>query len=128
MQVDEQHRLWYGSMHTRVLRLLVVREIGKPVAKPPLVLVTTDLDSTVEELAARYAARRAIEVTFGEAREHLGADQVHTRTRQAVEQCVPFALYRYTITVVRYINPVTAPTGSGAHPGTPPRRNRPSPT
>ncbi len=94
MQVDEQHRLWYGSMHTRVLRLLVVREIGKPVAKPPLVLVTTDLDSTVEELVARYAARRAIEVTFGEAREHLGADQVHTRTRHAVEQCMPFALYR----------------------------------
>jgi hypothetical protein len=63
---------------------------------------STDLTTPAEDLVARYAARWAIECTFAEAREHLGAGQAQSRVRRAVERTVPFALYCYTITVVLY--------------------------
>ncbi|MEF9907138.1 IS701 family transposase [Streptomyces sp. P9-A2] len=93
--------LWYGSFHTRTVRVILLRD-GDTVSGYDLALVTTDLDTPLSELVARYACRWSIEVAFAEARDLLGAGQAHSRTRHAVERTVPFGLYCYTITVVWY--------------------------
>lgn len=51
---------------------------------------------------SRYAWRWSIEVTFAEARQHLGAGQPRNRVQLAVERTTPFALYCYTIVVLWY--------------------------
>jgi SRSO17 transposase len=93
--------LWYGSFHTRTVRVILLRDDTTDTGYD-LALVTTDLTSSPAELITRYAMRWSIEVTFGEARALLGAGQARSRTRPAVERTVPFALYCYTITVAWY--------------------------
>ncbi|WP_107090757.1 transposase [Streptomyces sp. WM6378] len=111
------HCLWYRSLHTRTVRVLLVRETDKNANKPLLALVTTDLTTPAERLVSRYASRWGIEVTFTEAREHLGAGQAQSRTRRAVEHTVPFALYCYTITVIWYTLHGHHPSDAVNHPG-----------
>ncbi|MEV0785466.1 transposase [Streptomyces sp. NPDC050423] len=93
--------LWYGSFHTRTVRVILLWDDTTDTGYD-LALVTTDLTSSAAELITRYAKRWSIEVTFAEARHLLGAGQAHNRTRAAVERTVPFGLYCYTITVAWY--------------------------
>jgi hypothetical protein len=93
--------LWYGSFHTRTVRVILLRDDTTDTGYD-LALVTTDLASSAADLITRYAMRWSIEVTFAEARGLLGAGQAHNRTRAAVERTVPFGLYCYTIIVVWY--------------------------
>ena len=93
--------LWYGSLHTRTLRVVLLRDDATDTGYD-LALVTTDLTTPAPQLITRYARRWSIEVTFAEAREMLGVGQARNRTRTAVERTVPFGLYCYTITVVWY--------------------------
>ncbi|MFE2964362.1 transposase [Streptomyces sp. NPDC059340] len=93
--------LWYGSFHTRTVRVILLRDQGTA-SGYDLALVTTDLTTPPTGLVIRYAWRWSIEVTFAEARDLLGIGQARTRTRAAVERTAPFALYCYTITVVWY--------------------------
>ncbi|OAR21850.1 hypothetical protein A8W25_30940 [Streptomyces sp. ERV7] len=118
VHIAERRCLWFGSLHTQTVRVVIVADTIP--GRPLLVLVTTDLTSTAAELVARYASRWSIEVTFAEAREHLGAGQAENRTRRAVERTVPFALYCYTITVVWY-------TLHGHHPDDTAERRRTAP-
>jgi SRSO17 transposase len=60
------------------------------IAATGLPLVTTDLESTAEDLVARNAARWGIEQAFADARQILGVGQARNRTRRAVERTVPF--------------------------------------
>ncbi|MEV5593779.1 hypothetical protein [Streptomyces sp. NPDC052496] len=99
----EIHCLWYGSFHTRPVRVLLIRGSDPDTNKPLLSLVTTDLTTPAEQLVTRYAWRWSIEVTFAVAREHLGAGQAQGRVRHAVERTLPFAMYSYTITVLWYV-------------------------
>ena len=99
--------LWYGSFHSRTVRVVLVRD-----AKPRttdghergygLPLVTTDLTSTVEDLVARYASRWCIEVAFSDARQILGVGQARNRTRQAVQRTVPFGLICLSLVTLWY--------------------------
>ncbi|WP_460073611.1 transposase [Streptomyces sp. YKOK-I1] len=91
--------LWYGSFHTRTVKVVLLREDATDTGYD-LALVSTDLTAPAGHLVARYAARWSIEVTFGEARSILGVGQAHHRTRRAVERGVPFGQYCYTITVI----------------------------
>lgn len=93
--------LWYGSLHTRTLRVVLLRDDATDTGYD-LALVTTDLTTPAPQVITRYARRWSIEVTFAEAREMLGVGQARNRTRTAVERTVPFGLYCYTITVVWY--------------------------
>ncbi|HZM82426.1 MAG TPA: transposase, partial [Candidatus Limnocylindrales bacterium] len=54
------------------------------------------------DLAARYAARWAIEVTFFDTRQTLGVGQARNRTAQAVNRTWAFGMYIYTIVVLWY--------------------------
>jgi hypothetical protein len=93
--------LWYGSFHTRTVRVILLRDDTTDTGYD-LALVTTDLTNSPAELITRYTMRWSIEVTFAEARDLLGAGQAHNRTRHAVERTVPSTLYCYTITVAWY--------------------------
>ncbi|MFE7764287.1 transposase [Streptomyces sp. NPDC057438] len=93
--------LWYGSLYTRTVRVVLLRDDDTDTGYD-LALVTTDLTAKGTDLVTRYAARWSIEVTFAEAREMLGVGQARSRTRTVVERTVPFGLYCYTLTVIWY--------------------------
>jgi DDE superfamily endonuclease len=99
VRIAEVTCLWYGSFHARTVRVIFVRNDRDMLE---IALVTTDLNASVADLVQRYAARWSIEVTFEEARQHLGVGQAENRTRAAVERTIPFGLYVYAITVVWY--------------------------
>jgi hypothetical protein len=69
---------------------------------PILALITTDLSITEADLVARYAARRAIEVTFFDTRQTLGVGQARNRTAKAVNRTWAFGMYVYTLVVIWY--------------------------
>nr|WP_173264262.1 transposase [Streptomyces pacificus] len=93
--------LWYGSLHTRTVKVVLLREDATDTGYD-LALVSTELTTEAADLVIRYAWRWSIEVTFAEARQVLGVGQARSRTRRAVERTVPFGLYCYTITVIWY--------------------------
>ncbi|MEU1630819.1 transposase [Streptomyces sp. NPDC020096] len=101
VEIAEIVCLWYGSFHTRTLRLILVRD-DTPRTRDDrgygLPLATTDLTSTPEELVARWC----IEVAFFDARQPLGVGQARNRTRRAVERTVPFGLICLSLVTVWY--------------------------
>ena len=99
--VAEVTCLWYGSWHTRTVRLVLVRD-ERTASGYDLALVTTDLAASPAALVARYAARWAIEQAFADARNVLGAAEARNRVKGAVERTVPFALLAHTLIVVWY--------------------------
>ncbi len=77
--------LWYGSWHTRTVRLILSRD-ERTASGYDLALVTTDLDASPAALVTRYAARWGIEQAFADARNVLGAGEARNRVRRAVER------------------------------------------
>ena len=106
VRVTDRLCLWYGAWHVRRTRLVLVRNHPHRRYRASdynLALVTTDTDSTVEQLIARYAARWGIEVAFHDAKHLLGVGQTRTRTPAAVARCVPFGLCCHTLLVLWYV-------------------------
>ncbi len=99
--VTEVTCLWYGSWHTRAVRLILIRD-EHTTAGYDLGLVTTDRAATPAALVMRYAARWAIEQAFADARNVLGAGEARNRVRLAVERTVPFALLVHTLIIIWY--------------------------
>jgi hypothetical protein len=89
--------LWYGSLHTRPVRVIIARDPDGEIA-----LVTTDLATPAAQVIQRYAARWSIEQAFHDARHVLGAGQARNRTRLAVERTVPFTLLVHTLIITWY--------------------------
>ena len=77
VQITERVCLWYGSFRSRTVRVILVRD-DKPRTRDGddrgygLPLVTTDLESSAEDLVARYASRWGIEQAFADARQIIG--------------------------------------------------------
>jgi hypothetical protein len=107
VQITERVCLWYGSFRSRTVRVILVRD-DKPRTRGRddrgygLPLVTTDLESSAEDLVARYAARWGIEQAFADARQIIGVGQARNRTRRAVERTVPFGLICFSMVTVWY--------------------------
>ena len=69
VQVMELACLWYGSFRSRTVRVILVRDDksrtrGRDDRGYGLPLVTTDLESSAEDVVARYASRWGIEQAF----------------------------------------------------------------
>jgi hypothetical protein len=62
--------LWYGSWHTRTVRLILSRD-ERTASGYDLALITTDLAASPVALVARYAAPWGIEQAFADARNVL---------------------------------------------------------
>jgi hypothetical protein len=101
VRIAEIRCLWYGSFHTQIVRVILLREDGADTGYD-VALVTTDLHSPAAALITRHAWRWSIEVTFAEARELLGVGQARNPTENAVRRTVPFGLHAYSITVLWY--------------------------
>lgn len=101
VRIAEIRCLWYGSFHTQIVRVVLLRDDDTDIGYG-LALVTTDPATPAAELITRYAWRWAIEVTFAETRDLLGVGQARNRTENAVRRTVPFGLYCYTIIVIWY--------------------------
>ena len=99
--VTEVTCLWYGSWHTRAVRLILSRD-EHTTSGYDLALVTTDLAAGAAALIARYAGRWSIEQAFADARNVLGAGEARSRARRAVERTVPFALLIHTLVIIWY--------------------------
>ncbi len=97
--VTEVTCLWYGSWHTRAVRLILSRD-EHTTRGYDLGLVTTDRAASPAALVTRYAARWGIEQAFADARNVLGAGEARNRVRRAVERTVPFALLVHTLIVI----------------------------
>ena len=107
VQVTEVICLWYGSFRSQTVRVILVRD-DKPRTRDRddrgygLPLVTTDLESSAEDLVARYASRWGIEQAFADARHIIGVGEARNRTRRAVERTVPFGLICFSVVTVWY--------------------------
>ncbi len=93
--------LWWGSLHTTAVHVVLVRE---PDSHKPynLALVTTDLTATAAQLVCRYANRWSIEQAIKDSKDHLGAGDAQNRGQKAVERTVPFAMLNLTILTLWY--------------------------
>jgi hypothetical protein len=120
VQITERVCLWYGSFRSRTVRVILVCD-DKPRTRSGddrgygLPLITTDLQSSAEDLVARYASRWGIEQAFADARQIMGVGEARNRTRRAVERTVPFGLIcAGKSTTMRILVGLTRPTsGSG---------------
>jgi hypothetical protein len=107
VQITERVCLWYGSFHNRTVRVILVCD-DKPRTQDGddrgygLPLVTTDLQSSAEDLVARYGSRWGIEQAFADARQITGVGEARNRTRRAVERTVPFGLICFSVVTVWY--------------------------
>jgi hypothetical protein len=94
VQITERVCLWYGSFRSRTIRVILVRD-DKPRTRDrddrgyELPLVTTDLESTAEDLVARYASRWGIQQAFADARQIVGVGEARNRTRRTVGSSCP---------------------------------------
>ena len=137
VQITERVCLWYGSFRSRTVRVILVRD-DKPRTRDRddrgygLPLVTTDLESSAEDLVARYASRWGIEQALADARQIIGVGEARNRTRRAVERTVPFGLICFSVVTLwsrcTGTPPTTWPVTEPGPAGTPRRPNRPTTT
>ena len=120
VQITERVCLWYGSFRSRTVRVILVRD-DKPRTRGRddrgygLPLVTTDLESSAEDLVARYASRWGIEQAFADARQIIGVGEARNRTRRAVERTVPFGLIGFSVVTLWYALHGHAPDDVTSH-------------
>ena len=79
--------IWHGAFGNQLGRIVLVRDPGE---EKILALFTTDRDSTVETIVARYAHRWTIETAIAAGKQLLGIGQARNRLQRAVERTVPF--------------------------------------
>jgi hypothetical protein len=120
VQITERVCLWYGSFRSRTVRVILVCD-DKPRTRDRddrgygLPLVTTDLESSAEDLVARYASRWGIEQAFADARQIVGVGEARNRVRRAVERTVPFGLICFSMVTVWYALHGHAPDDVAGH-------------
>ena len=63
--------------------------------RKPQAFFSTGADDTAEAVLARYAARWSLEVSFHDAKGHLGFEEPQGWTRRAVQRTAPTAMLLY---------------------------------
>ncbi|MPY81327.1 MAG: transposase [Actinophytocola sp.] len=93
--------IWYGAFGNTPGRTVLVRDTGTD-SGYDLAIFTTDLDSGVADIVARYAARWPIETAIAASKQLLGIGQTRNRLQRAVERTVPFSFCVYSLVIVWY--------------------------
>lgn len=101
IEITEAACLWYGAFHARHGRLIAAREVrgGKLMH---LMLFTTDLESTAEQIISRYAGRWSVEVAIATAKGPMGVGDARNRVQHAVERTVPFGMLIMSLVYLWY--------------------------
>lgn len=94
--------LWYSVNKRDLVRLVIVRDPDG--VEPDDFFFTTDLTATGAEVAARYAGRWSIEVTFRDAKQDLGAQNPQCWKRQGPERAAALSLWLHGLTWCWYID------------------------
>jgi hypothetical protein len=103
VDLAEVRCLWYGVYRCQAVRVVLVRDPGsRATAGYDLALVSTDHDTPIDQLVARYATRWSIEAAFEDAKQHTGVGQARNRTTRAVHRTVPFGLLTHSLVVCWY--------------------------
>jgi hypothetical protein len=82
--------LWYHVARDTALLLVVVRD---PAGNQPDDFFTTDVDADPAWVAAHYAGRWSIEVTFRDAKQHLGAEDPQCWKRRGPQRGAALGLW-----------------------------------
>jgi hypothetical protein len=90
--------VWYGALRTQPVRIAVVRDPSR--RRHTEAFFCTDLDRDAAFILATYARRWTLEVTFHDAKQHLGFGQAQNQTPQAVARTAPFAGLVYSLVLL----------------------------
>jgi hypothetical protein len=93
--------LWFGVLHTRPVRVVIVAD-PKGKRAMAMALVSTDTTLSATEIVERYALRWTIEVCFRDAKQLSGVGEARNRTPAAVKRTVPFGFLCQSLTIVWY--------------------------
>jgi len=103
ISICQRRCLWWTVFYTRPVRVILVREPDRHATSGyDLALVTTDLDTSVEGIVARYASRWSIEVVFFDAKHVFGVGHARNRVELAVARTVPFGFVAQALVVIWY--------------------------
>jgi DDE superfamily endonuclease len=98
LEVKTQQALYYKSGGTRLLTIVLVRDVlGK---RPDQMFYCTQLEWSVTQILSTYAYRWAIECTFENCKQYLGLEDPANRLPKAVQRTAPMALILYSLIVV----------------------------
>lgn len=104
--------LWYSVAKDTPLLLVIVRDPQGH--QPDDYFITTAVDTDPAWVAAHYAGRWSIEVTFRDSKQHLGAQDPQCWKRQGPERAAALGLWIHAATWLWYI-----PTYGTEHTWTP---------
>ncbi|MCA1680626.1 MAG: transposase [Actinobacteria bacterium] len=93
--------LWGPLGAETPVRVILVKDTAKPCGYQ-IALITTDLDTSAEQIVERYADRWPIEVAYEDAKHIFGVGDARNRTPKAVERTAPFQFLGMTLTIVWY--------------------------
>ena len=85
----------------RLLRVVAVEPLSG--GRKPQAFYSTAADAAAERVLWWYAARWSLEVTFHDAKQHLGLEQPQNWSRRAVERTAPVALLLYGLIVLWFV-------------------------
>ena len=99
MEIATGTAVWYHSAKPVVpVRWVLLRD---PEGKlEPVALLSTDLELTAQEIVSCFARRWSVEVTFEEARAHLGVETQRQWSEKAIERTTPVLLGLFSITTL----------------------------
>jgi len=98
--------LWYGALRDAPIRFVVVRDPSG--RRHDEAFFCTDRTVGVRFLLETYAKRWSIEVTFHDAKQHLGLADAQVQSAPAVRRTAPFAGFVYALVVLWAAQRLTA--------------------
>jgi DDE superfamily endonuclease len=90
--------VWYGALRSQSVRIVVVRDPSG--RRRDEAFFCTDLEREAAFILLTYSRRWTLEVTFHDAKQHLGFGQAQNQARQAVERTAPFAGLVYSLVLL----------------------------
>jgi hypothetical protein len=100
-QVCSRRLLWYGVANDTPLLLVIVRDPDGH--QPDDYFITTDADADAAWVGAHYAGRWTIEVTFRDAKQHLGVEDPQSWKRHGPERAAALGLWLHAAVWLWYI-------------------------
>jgi len=90
--------VWHGALRSQLIRIVVVRDPSR--RRRDEAFFCTDLERDAAFILLTYSRRWTLEVTFHDAKQHLGFGQAQNQTPQAVERTAPFAGVVYSLVLL----------------------------
>ena len=90
--------VWYGALRSQLIRIVVVRDPSR--RRRDEAFFCTDLERDAACILTTYSRRWTLEVTFYDAKQHLGFGQAQNQTPRAVARTAPFAGLVYSLVIL----------------------------